>query len=103
MITQYYQLQKLDISLNGFVGPFLPSLLSLPMLNYLDIGGNKLTGVLLQNMSCGTDLAFVNLSSNLLTGKLPTCLELTTSDRDVLYGGNCLSNVGAESLLLLPQ
>ncbi|XP_038690550.1 probable inactive leucine-rich repeat receptor-like protein kinase At3g03770 isoform X1 [Tripterygium wilfordii] len=95
-LVSQYQLQRLDISLNEFVGPFSPSLLSLPSLNYLDIGGNKLTGMLLQNISCSTDLAFVNLSSNLLTGKLPTCLESTTSDRVVLYGGNCLSDEDQE-------
>ncbi|KAL9262802.1 putative inactive leucine-rich repeat receptor-like protein [Drosera capensis] len=91
-ITSFYQLQKLDVSLNEFVGPFSPSLLSMPLLSYLDIAGNKFTGVLLTNMSCGGELEFVNLSSNYLTGELPTCLSSRSSKgKDVWYGGNCLS------------
>ncbi|GAB2218907.1 hypothetical protein Drorol1_Dr00002140 [Drosera rotundifolia] len=91
-ITSFYQLQKLDVSLNEFVGPFSPSLLSMPSLSYLDIAGNKFTGMLLANMSCGGELEFVNLSSNYLTGELPTCLRSRSSKRkDVWYGGNCLS------------
>ncbi|CAL8095957.1 unnamed protein product [Prunus armeniaca] len=66
-----YQLQKLDISLNGFVGPFLSSWLSLPSIKYLDIAGNKLTGLLYKNMTCNSELAF---------------------SRVVLYSGNCLVN-----------
>ncbi|KAJ7982480.1 Protein kinase [Quillaja saponaria] len=85
-----YQLQKLDISLNGFVGPFLPSLLSLPSVNYLDISANKFTGMLFQNMSCNTELVFVNLSSNLLKGELPTCLD--SKNGIVSFARNCLSN-----------
>ncbi|GLT88685.1 hypothetical protein SLE2022_067010 [Rubroshorea leprosula] len=88
----FYQLQKLDISLNGFVGPFLPSLLALPAINYLDISGNKLTGRLFLNMSCNPELAFVNLSTNFLTGNLPTCLQSTSSKRVILYASNCLSD-----------
>ncbi|KAM5551133.1 putative inactive leucine-rich repeat receptor-like protein kinase [Rosa sericea] len=87
--SSWFQLQKLDISLNGFVGPFMPSLLSLPSINYLDIGGNKFTGVLFKNMSCNAELAFVNLSSNLLTGELPDCVKKT---RISLYTQNCLAN-----------
>ncbi|XVE68520.1 hypothetical protein DITRI_Ditri09bG0074700 [Diplodiscus trichospermus] len=91
-LGSYYQLQKLDISLNGFVGPFLPSLFALPSINYIDVSGNKLTGRLLQNMSCNDELAFVNLSSNLLTGDLPACLQPTFKSRAVIYAGNCLSD-----------
>ncbi|KAK3228618.1 hypothetical protein Dsin_000499 [Dipteronia sinensis] len=88
-LGSYHQLQKLDISLNGFVGPFLPSLLSLPSITQLDIHGNKLSGMLFKNMSCSTTtLDYVDLSSNLLTGDLPTCLL----QRVVLYSRNCLSN-----------
>ncbi|TXG49223.1 hypothetical protein EZV62_025098 [Acer yangbiense] len=89
-LGSYHQLQKLDISLNGFVGPFLPSLLSLPSITHLDIHGNKLGGMLFKNMSCSstTTLDYVDLSSNLLTGDLPTCLL----QRVVLYSRNCLSN-----------
>ncbi|KAM1175847.1 hypothetical protein ACFX13_028872 [Malus domestica] len=91
-----FQLQRLDISLNQFVGPFSPSWLSLPSINYLDIAGNKFTGVLSKNMSCNAELAFVNLSSNLLAGDLPTCLKNRGSKSSsvvVLYSGNCLTNV----------
>jgi hypothetical protein len=91
-----YQLQKLDISLNEFVGPFLPSLLSLPSINYLDISKNKFTGMLFQNMSCNAELVFVNLSSNLLKGELPTCLRLDSRSRVVVYHRNCLSNEAQE-------
>lgn len=91
-LGSYYQLQKLDISLNEFVGPFLPSLLSLPSINYLDISGNKFKGKLLQNMTCNSELVFVNLTSNLLTGELPNCLQLDSRSRVVLYSRNCLSN-----------
>ncbi|KAH0981148.1 hypothetical protein GBA52_008325 [Prunus armeniaca] len=87
-----YQLQKLDISLNGFVGPFLSSWLSLPSIKYLDIAENKLTGLLFKNMTCNSELAFVNLSSNLLSGDLPTCLKRDSKSRVVLYSGNCLVN-----------
>ncbi|KAI4323697.1 hypothetical protein L6164_023282 [Bauhinia variegata] len=89
-LKTYYQLQKLDLSLNRFVGPFLPSLFSLPSINYLDISENKFTGMLFNNSSCNADLLFVNLSSNLLKGELPTCLKPKT--KIVSYARNCLSN-----------
>lgn len=93
-LGSFYLLQKLDISLNGFVGPFSPSLLSLPSIRYLDISGNKFTGVLLQNMPCNADLAFVNLTSNYLVGKLPSCLVSGSKESRAvaMYSGNCLSN-----------
>lgn len=91
-LGNYYQLQKLDISLNGFVGPFLPSLISLPSLSYLDISGNKFTGRLSQNMSCSVELGFGNLSSNLLSGDLPSCLNFHSKKTAVWYARNCLSN-----------
>ncbi|XP_057491898.1 probable inactive leucine-rich repeat receptor-like protein kinase At3g03770 [Actinidia eriantha] len=97
-IGSFSQLQKLDISSNGFVGPFLFPLLSLPSLSYLDISGNKLTGMLSENTSCSSDarLAYVNLSWNRLTGDLPACLQsiinsTSTGARLVQYAGNCLS------------
>ncbi|XP_062091645.1 probable inactive leucine-rich repeat receptor-like protein kinase At3g03770 [Humulus lupulus] len=91
-ITSFYLLQKLDISMNRFVGPFIPSLLSLPSISYLDISENKFTGVLSENMTCSSGLAFVNLSSNYLVGKLPSCLILPPENGVVLYSGNCLLN-----------
>ncbi|KAL5734265.1 hypothetical protein ACOSP7_032126 [Xanthoceras sorbifolium] len=92
-LGSYHYLQKLDISLNGFVGPFLTSLLSLPSITYLDIHKNKLSGMLFQNMSCSAALDYVDLSSNLLNGDLPTCLQLRgINKRLVLYSRNCLSN-----------
>ncbi|XP_045800462.1 probable inactive leucine-rich repeat receptor-like protein kinase At3g03770 [Trifolium pratense] len=91
-ISSFYQLQKLDLSLNGFVGPFPPSLLSLPSINYLDVSSNKFTGMLFKNFSCNDDLHFVNLSSNYLKGELPSCLR-PKKTKVILYGGNCLSNV----------
>ena len=91
-LSSYYQLQKLDISFNGFVGPFLPSLLSLPSITYLDVAENRFTGMLLPNMSCNPQLVFVNLSSNLLTGELPSCLQSAPEGRVVEYEGNCLSS-----------
>ncbi|KAG7016362.1 putative inactive leucine-rich repeat receptor-like protein kinase [Cucurbita argyrosperma subsp. argyrosperma] len=88
-----YHLEKLDISSNKLVGPFLASLLALPSIKYLNIGGNRLTGLLLQNTSCNSDLTFANLSSNLLTGDLPACLQqLESKNGDIIYAGNCLSN-----------
>lgn len=61
-------------------------------MNYLDISHNKFTGMLFENMSCHAELAYVDLSSNLLTGELPTCLNLSSESRTVLYARNCLSN-----------
>ncbi|XP_057727348.1 probable inactive leucine-rich repeat receptor-like protein kinase At3g03770 isoform X1 [Arachis stenosperma] len=91
-LVTFYQLQKLDVSLNGFVGPFLPALLSLPSLSYLDASSNKFTGMLFKNDTCNDELVFVNLSSNLLRGELPTCLKPVANKPVVLYAGNCLSN-----------
>lgn len=93
-LRSFYQLQKFDVSLNGFVGPFLPPLISLPSMRYLDISGNKFTGMLLQNMSCSPELAFVNISYNLLKGDLPTCLR--SEFKVVLYSKNCLKNEDQE-------
>lgn len=91
-LSSYYQLHRFDISLNMFVGPFQPALLSLPYITYLNISGNKLTGLLLENLSCNSELEVVDLSSNLLTGELPKCLVSNSSGRTgtVLYARNCL-------------
>ncbi|KAI7990552.1 putative inactive leucine-rich repeat receptor-like protein kinase [Camellia lanceoleosa] len=76
-VSTYYQLQKLDICFNRFVGPFPSSFLSLPSITYLSIAGNRFTGMLFDNLSCNSELEFVDLSSNLLTGKLPNCFKST--------------------------
>ncbi|KHN43787.1 Putative inactive leucine-rich repeat receptor-like protein kinase [Glycine soja] len=89
-VSSYYQLEKLDISANTFVGPFQLALLSLPSITYVNISGNKLTGMLFENLSCNPGLEAVDLSSNLLTGSLPKCLMSNSNDRTVLYARNCL-------------
>lgn len=89
-VTSCYQLEKLDISENTFVGPFQLALLSLPSITYLNISGNRLTGMLFENVSCNSQLEAVDLSSNLLTGSLPECLVSDSNDRTVLYARNCL-------------
>lgn len=91
-LTSFYQLQKLDVSSNEFVGPFPISLLSLPLIGYLNIAGNKFHGMLLENMTCGAHLSFVDLSSNYLTGDFPSCLKLSNAGQIVRYRGNCLTN-----------
>lgn len=101
-VSSWYQLQRLDISSNGLVGPFPLPLLSLPSLAYLDIGGNKFTGKLSQNMSCSSQLVFVNLSENRLTGDLPSCLQSSYGGRVVLFGGNCLSSTTHQNQNPLP-
>ncbi|XP_065870529.1 probable inactive leucine-rich repeat receptor-like protein kinase At3g03770 [Euphorbia lathyris] len=89
----FYELEKLDISINGFVGPFLPSLFSLPSITFINISHNKFTGMLFENMSCNTNIDHVDFSSNLLSGELPSCFRKTKKKkRVVLYGENCLSN-----------
>ncbi|TKY62864.1 inactive leucine-rich repeat receptor protein kinase [Spatholobus suberectus] len=89
-LSSCYQLGRLDISSNSFVGPFQPGLLSLPSITYLNISGNKLTGMLFENLPCNSELDVVDLSSNLLTGSLPRCLVSNSSDRTFLYARNCL-------------
>ncbi|XP_057976326.1 probable inactive leucine-rich repeat receptor-like protein kinase At3g03770 isoform X2 [Malania oleifera] len=89
--SSYYQLQRLDISLNKFLGPFQLSLLSLPSITYLNIAGNRFTGMLFENLPCNSQLEYVDLSSNLLTGSLPSCLLSDSKDRMVLYSRNCLA------------
>ncbi|KAL9225005.1 hypothetical protein vseg_000977 [Gypsophila vaccaria] len=91
-LTVFYQLQKLDVSANEYVGPFWPFLFSLPSISYLNIAGNKFHGMLLENMTCGNDLKFVDLSYNFLTGDLPACLKTGDRERIVEYRGNCFSN-----------
>ncbi|KAG8098494.1 hypothetical protein GUJ93_ZPchr0013g36551 [Zizania palustris] len=86
-LSYFYLLERLDVSWNHFVGPFMPALLSLPSIRYLDIAGNRFTGVLSNKVSCGDNLQFVDLSSNLLTGSVPDCLKPETV---VVVTANCL-------------
>lgn len=92
-VTSYHLLQKLDISHNRFVGPFLPALLSLPSIRHLDIAGNRFTGLLFLNLSCNDGLEFVDFSFNLLTGSLPACLAGESVSNNVSYLMNCLSDL----------
>ncbi|XP_062003514.1 probable inactive leucine-rich repeat receptor-like protein kinase At3g03770 isoform X1 [Rosa rugosa] len=90
-VSSYHQLERLDLSFNMFVGPFPPSLLSLPSITNLNVSRNKFTGMLFENLSCNAELQSVDLSSNLLSGSLPTCLLSDSKDSVVLYARNCLS------------
>ncbi|KAM6546899.1 hypothetical protein CsatB_027635 [Cannabis sativa] len=90
-VSSYYQLGRLDLSLNSFVGPFPSALLALPSITYLNVAGNKFTGMLFGNQSCNLDLKFVDLSSNLITGNVPECLNSNSKDKVVRYTKNCLS------------
>ncbi|XP_038970549.1 probable inactive leucine-rich repeat receptor-like protein kinase At3g03770 [Phoenix dactylifera] len=90
-ISSCYLLRQLDISSNRFVGPFPPSLLSLPSLRYLNVAGNRFTGKLFSNTSCNDELEFIDLSSNLLSGNLPTCLVSNSTHRVVKFSANCLA------------
>ncbi|XP_073006233.1 probable inactive leucine-rich repeat receptor-like protein kinase At3g03770 [Typha latifolia] len=89
-LSYFYTLQLLDVSLNRFVGPFMPPVLSLPLIRYINIAGNRFTGMLFKNMSCNDELVFVDLSSNLLSGNLPACLSSGSKEKVVFYWGNCL-------------
>ncbi|KAL8125547.1 hypothetical protein AgCh_012998 [Apium graveolens] len=89
-LQSFNHLQRLDISFNRFVGPFLSSVLSLPSITYLNIEGNKFTGMLSENMSCNPQLEVVDLTGNLLTGRLPSCLHYDPKVRVVSYARNCL-------------
>ncbi|KAM7265203.1 hypothetical protein ACFE04_002886 [Oxalis oulophora] len=98
-LDSYIQLREFDISNNGVVGPFSPTILSLPSITYVNVAGNKLTGLLYENTSCSVGLAFIDISSNLLTGDLPTCLRRISKNRVALYSKNCLSTKKQEQHL----
>ncbi|KAK8634264.1 hypothetical protein V6N13_015092 [Hibiscus sabdariffa] len=99
-LSSCYQLEWLDLSFNRFVGPFPPSLLSLPSITYTNIADNKLTGMLFENTSCNVEIEFVDLSSNFFTGQSPSCLS-DSKDRVSLYARNCLA-IGKENQHPLP-
>ncbi|VAI23053.1 unnamed protein product [Triticum turgidum subsp. durum] len=90
-LSSFYLLEHLDVSLNRFVGPFPPALLSLPSLQYLSIAGNRFTGALSDKVPCGDNLRLVDLSSNLLMGSVPACLRPGGKPATVVLSSeNCL-------------
>lgn len=91
-LTNFYQLEHFDISVNKFVGPIPPSLFSLPSIQYLSLAQNQLSGGLSMNITCSGKLNFVDISHNLLTGKLPSCIGSKSANRTVVYSWNCLSS-----------
>uniref|UniRef100_A0A0D9W007 Protein kinase domain-containing protein n=1 Tax=Leersia perrieri TaxID=77586 RepID=A0A0D9W007_9ORYZ len=96
-LASLYLLERLDLSWNRFVGPFMPALLSLPAIRYLNVAGNRFTGVLSDKVACGENLRFVDLSSNLLTGSEPACLRPEPEKKPatvVLVNANCLDIAG---------
>ncbi|XP_009797737.1 probable inactive leucine-rich repeat receptor-like protein kinase At3g03770 [Nicotiana sylvestris] len=90
-VQSYNHLEHMDISLNRFMGPFPPSLLSLPSITYLDVAGNKFTGMVFEDNQCNAGLDFVDLSTNLLSGRLPSCLVTGSKHRIVHFSNNCLA------------
>ncbi|KAK7274752.1 hypothetical protein RIF29_15850 [Crotalaria pallida] len=91
-LLQADKLQQLDISSNEVFGNIPSFLFSLPFLQYLNLAANKLSGSLSSNISCSSALKFVDISHNFLIGILPSCIDSKSSNRTVLYSGNCLSN-----------
>lgn len=85
------KLQLFDISSNEIVGNIPSFLFSLPFLQYLNLAENQLRGSLSENVSCSSALTFVDISHNFLVGKLPFCIGSESSNRTILYSGNCLS------------
>ncbi|XP_028804592.1 probable LRR receptor-like serine/threonine-protein kinase At1g14390 [Neltuma alba] len=91
-IMYFHKLQEFDISSNEFSGPIPPSLFSLPSIVHINLAQNQLTGGSSMNINCSSKLTFVNLSDNLLMGKFPPCFGSSkSSNRTVLYSGNCFS------------
>ncbi|KAJ1423604.1 Protein kinase domain [Sesbania bispinosa] len=85
------KLQLFDISSNAIFGNIPSFLFSLPFLQHLNLAANQLSGSLPVNISCSPALTFVDISHNLLIGKLPSCIGSKSSNRTILYSGNCLS------------
>ncbi|KAA8530118.1 hypothetical protein F0562_004827 [Nyssa sinensis] len=85
------QLQHLDLSFNLLSGTPPSALFSLPNISYLNLASNMLSGTLPDHISCGGELGYVDISTNRLIGALPSCLDGTSNDRVVEFGGNCLS------------
>ncbi|XP_054823241.1 probable LRR receptor-like serine/threonine-protein kinase At1g14390 [Prosopis cineraria] len=91
-IMYFHKLEEFDISSNEFSGPIPPSLFSLPSIVHINLAQNQLTGDSSVNINCSSKLTFVNLSDNLLMGKFPPCFGSSkSSNRTVLYSGNCFS------------
>ncbi|XP_028792529.1 probable LRR receptor-like serine/threonine-protein kinase At1g14390 [Neltuma alba] len=96
--NQFDKLQKIDISSNEVSGNIPSALFSLPSIQYVNLADNKLSGSLSVNIRCGSSLTFADISNNLLVGRLPSCIgsNLKSSNRTVLYSGNCLSIRGSK-------
>ncbi|XP_057970381.1 probable inactive leucine-rich repeat receptor-like protein kinase At3g03770 [Malania oleifera] len=89
--SQLTQLQHLDLSFNLLIGTVPAAVFSLPNISYLNLESNMLNGQLPDQLSCSSKLELVDISNNRLTGGLPSCLNTTLNQRDVKFGGNCLS------------
>lgn len=94
--NHFDKLQKLDISSNEVFGDIPDFLFSLPSIQFVNLAENQLSGAISMNVACGSSLTFVDISHNLLVGKLPSCIgsKAKSSNRTVLYSGNCLSMRG---------
>ncbi|XP_061338823.1 probable LRR receptor-like serine/threonine-protein kinase At1g14390 [Gastrolobium bilobum] len=90
-LVQVDKLELFDISSNEIFGNIPSFVFSLPLLQYLNMAANKLTGSLSVNISCNSALSFVDISHNFLVGKLPSCFGSKSSNRTILYSGNCFS------------
>ncbi|KAL9240877.1 hypothetical protein vseg_015048 [Gypsophila vaccaria] len=93
-LTNFTQLQLLDLSSNNLVGPIPPFVFSLPSLWYVNLAENKLTGALPDSTNCGKRLWMVDISKNLLNGDLPDCIGPdSTKYRTVSSDWNCFTGL----------
>lgn len=68
-----YKLSLPNLSLRGFISPFLANCTNLQA---LDLSSNALTGIIPPDLQYLVNLAVLNLSSNQLTGQIPPQLTL---------------------------
>lgn len=90
-LVHFHNLQEFDISSNDVCGTIPSSLFSLPSIFYINLAENHLIGVFSVNTICNSALKFVDVSDNLLMGNFPPCIGSKSSNRTVLYSGNCFS------------